>query len=73
MMYTSKDIADAIQKIPADDLDATAIASSRSPKPFRTILRVLIILLMAIVALYVIVLSISDCEFEMLGVHFGYG
>ena len=25
-MYTSKDIAEAIEKIPADDLDATAIA-----------------------------------------------
>jgi hypothetical protein len=28
-MYTSKDIAEAIEKIPADDLDATAIARSR--------------------------------------------
>jgi hypothetical protein len=25
-MYTSRDIAEAIEKIPADDLDATAIA-----------------------------------------------
>jgi hypothetical protein len=25
-MYTSKDIAEALEKIPADDLDATAIA-----------------------------------------------
>lgn len=25
-MYTSKDIAEAIENIPADDLDATAIA-----------------------------------------------